>query len=111
MLQIPSRFNIAAALLERRRASGDAARPAVECEDRSWTYAEITDLVGRTANGLRALGVSREERVLIVLPDSPEFIAAFLGTMMIGAVAVPSSTFLGVADYTYFLRETRAPCS
>jgi benzoate-CoA ligase family protein len=108
-LEIPSRYNFAAALLERRLSSGGGHQPAVQFEDRVWTYSEMADLVARVGNGLRDLGVSREQRVLIVLPDSPEFIAVFLGAMAIGAVAVPSSTFLGPSDYRYFFRETRAP--
>ena len=107
-LHIPSRFNIAAAVLERCLASGDPDRVAIETQDDTLTFAQLADLTARTANGLGALGVSREQRVLIVLPDSPEFIAAFLGTIMIGAIAVPASTFLSPADYKYFLRETRA---
>jgi benzoate-CoA ligase family protein len=107
-VQIPSRYNITAALLERRLTAGDGGRVAIETADRNWTYADIAELTARAGNGLRALGVAREQRVVIVLPDSPEFVAAFLGTMLIGAVAVPCSTFLGVSDYTYFLRDARA---
>jgi benzoate-CoA ligase len=104
--QIPSQFNIAAALLERRLA--DAARLAIEHGGRQWTYGDVAALVNRAGNTLAALGVRREQRVLISLPDSPEFVASFLGTIAIGAVAVPCNTFLGTPEYTYFLRESRA---
>jgi benzoate-CoA ligase family protein len=107
-LHIPKRYNLGAALLDQRLAAGDGERPAVEIEGEVWTYARVADLVNRVGNGLRALGVEREQRVLIVLPDSAAFIAAFLGVMKIGAIAVPSSTFLAASDYSYFLRETRA---
>src|SRR5882762_10285297 len=107
-LQIPSRYNIAAALLEPHLAGEHRDHPAVECDGRSWTYAQIAELVNRAGNGLRALGVAREQRVLIALPDSPELIAACLGAIRIGAVAVPCNTFFGPAEYAYFLRETRA---
>ena len=90
-------------------ADGDGERIAVEIADRRWTYDDIAQLTARVGNGLRTLGVAREQRVVIILPDSIEFIAAFLGTMLIGAVAVPCSTFLGTSDYTYFLRDARAP--
>ena len=106
--RIPPRFNFAAALLE-SRLGPDRDRPAMECDGRVWTYAQVADLVNRAGNGLRALGVAREQRVLIVLPDSPEFVAAYLGAIKIGAVAVPCNTFLAQADYSYCLRETRAP--
>jgi benzoate-CoA ligase len=106
-LTIPARFNLAAALIERRLAHGDAA-PAVQAGDRVLTSRAIVDLINRTGNAFKALGVARDERVLIVLPDSPEFIASFLGAMLVGAVAVPSSTFLSASDYTSFARTTRA---
>jgi benzoate-CoA ligase family protein len=105
---IPTRYNLASALLDRRLGAG-AGHPAIEFEDRTWSCAELADLVGRAGSGFRSLGVLREQRILIVLPDSPEFIASFLGAMLIGAVAVPSSTFLGPSDYKYFLRQARPP--
>jgi acyl-coenzyme A synthetase/AMP-(fatty) acid ligase len=43
-----------------------------------------------------------------VLPDIPEFAAAYFGTMKIGAVAVPTSTALRASDCAYFLEESRA---
>jgi benzoate-CoA ligase family protein len=108
-LTIPARFNITAALIERRLAAGDGQRIAVTIGDQTWTYDDIAQLTARAANGLRTLGVVREQRIVLILPDSTEFIAAFLGTMLIGAVAVPCSTFLGTSDYTHFLRDARAP--
>jgi benzoate-CoA ligase len=106
-LNIPAQFNLAAALIERRLARGDTA-PAVVAGDRVLTSREIVDLIHRAGNAFRALGVARDERILIVLPDSPEFIASFFGAILVGAVAVPSSTFLSTADYTSFARTTRA---
>jgi benzoate-CoA ligase len=107
-LVIPPMFNLTTALVDDRLASGDEARVAIETPSRTWTYGEVYELVNRAGNALLALGVMREQRVLICLPDSVEFIAALLGAIRIGAVGVPCSTFLGSADYAYFLRETRA---
>ena len=59
-------------------------------------------------HALTARGVTAGDRVLLVLLDSLEFVAAFLGTAKIGAVAVPTNTTLRTADYAYFLEETRA---
>jgi benzoate-CoA ligase family protein len=106
-LHIPLHFNLTTALLA-RRLPHDAERTAVECGNRVLTYAEVAELIARAGNSLRTLGVIREERVLVILPDTEEFIAAFLGTILIGAVAVPCSTFLAPSDYAYFLRDTRA---
>src|SRR6202040_3614010 len=62
----------------------------------------------RVGHGLRKLGLQEEQRVLLVLPDIPEFAAAYFGTMKIGAVAVPTSTALRASDCAYFLEESRA---
>src|SRR5437667_11620808 len=101
-------MNLAVTLLDRRLSTGDADRVAVECGEDRWTDADIGALVDAAGHALRAAGVARGERVLIVLPDSVEFIAAFLGAIKIGAVAVPCSTFLGPSDYRYFLHESEA---
>src|SRR5262249_46841296 len=49
-----------------------------------------------------------EQRVLMVLPDSPELAACYIAAMKIGAVAVPCSPLLRTPDYAYFLEESRA---
>ncbi|MGE0123972.1 MAG: benzoate-CoA ligase family protein [Vicinamibacterales bacterium] len=105
---LPADYNFAAALFARRRAAGDGGRVALVESARTWTYDEIEALTGRTAHALTRLGVRREARVLIALPDSAEFVASFLGAIAVGAVAVPCNTFLGAADYAYFLAESRA---
>jgi benzoate-CoA ligase family protein len=103
------RFNLTHALIDARLSGGDAEKPAIETLDDMWSYARIAELTSRVGNALLAAGVQREQRVLICLPDSPEYIAAFFGAIAIGAIAVPSSTFVGAVEYRYFLRETRAP--
>ena len=50
------------------------------------------------AGALRDRGLQRGDRVAIVLRDSPEFMAAFLGAVKIGAIAVPLSTFARPED-------------
>ena len=108
-MHIASRYNLTAALVdEPLKRDRPASAVAIECGERSITYGELADLISRAGRALLALGVAREERVAIVLPDSPEFVAAFLGAIKIGAVAVPCSTFLGAADYRYFLSESHA---
>jgi benzoate-CoA ligase len=47
-------------------------------------------------------------RVLIVLPDSAEFVAAFFGTAKIGAIVVPVNPMARQADYDHYLRDSSA---
>jgi benzoate-CoA ligase family protein len=101
-------FNLAAALLDPHIAAGRGARPALRYEGDTLTYAELADLVARTGAGLRRLGVDIEQRVALLLPDSPQFVAVFLGAMRIGAVPVTLSTLLSPEEYAYLLDDCRA---
>jgi benzoate-CoA ligase family protein len=65
-------------------------------------------LVNRSGNVLRELGVRAEERVLLVLADSVEFVALWYGAQKIGAVTAEAYTFLPAKDYAYYLDYTRA---
>jgi crotonobetaine/carnitine-CoA ligase len=56
----------------------------------SWTYAEYDVLVRQTATWLRDAGVGPGDRVHLVLPNSPAFIAAWFATGLLGASIVPS---------------------
>jgi benzoate-CoA ligase len=73
------------------------------------TYGEVAEMANRAGNGLLALGVSPGDRVLLLLPDGPEFVAAWFGAIKIGAVAVPTNTSLRTADYAHFLAKSEAP--
>ncbi len=52
------------------------------------SYRELQESVDAFAGGLYALGVRKGDRVAIMLPNSPQFIIAFLGAMKIGAIVV-----------------------
>ena len=77
-------------------------------EDRSWTYAEVVRLSNQTGNALRDLSLDIEDRVLIVLPDCPEFVWTWFGAARIGAVITMVNPLLPAADYEYYLDYTRA---
>src|SRR5437879_1235546 len=94
----PEKLNIAEHFVD-AIASRHSERPAIVCEPREVSYGELAALANRVGNALRAQGVSRGDRVLIVLPDSAEFVAAFFGAAKIGAVAVPVNPFPRPPDY------------
>jgi len=62
----------------------------------------------RAGNALRALGVEIEDRVLMVLPDCPEFVWTWFGAARIGAVITMVNPLLPADDYRYYLEYTRA---
>ena len=53
---------------------------------RRLTYRELRDGVSRLAGALRALGVTKGDRVLIFMPNTPEAVMAMLATARLGAV-------------------------
>ena len=105
---LPVEFNVASWFVDRPVAEGRGRAPAFHCEDRVLTYADVQDLVNRTGNALRELGVEMEHRVLVLCLDTPEFLGAFWGAIKIGAIPVPVNTLMRAADYRYFLDDSRA---
>jgi benzoate-CoA ligase family protein len=101
-------FNACDYLLDRRLAAGDGARPALTGTGGDLTYAELHDRVCRTAAGLRAIGLQPEQRVLMLMADSPQFVVVFLAALRMGAIPVPASTMLRADGVAELLRDSRA---
>ncbi|OPY77886.1 MAG: Benzoate--CoA ligase [Syntrophorhabdus sp. PtaU1.Bin153] len=100
-------FNVAEVLLNENVAlRGD--KVAIYCGEERITYKTLNDNVNRFANMLKALGVKPTERVMILLPDSPMFVYAFLGSIKYGAWPVPVNTMLTEKDYEYMLENSEA---
>ena len=102
----PNPFNIADYFLDDRVREGLGDRIALRTGDGTVTYAALQARANRFANALSALGVRPEERVLIALPDVPDFAAALFGALKMGAVGVMVNCFLDerrlrdICDYT-----------
>ena len=105
---IPERFNAASFFVDRHVAEGRGERVAFHHEGGTLTYAGLQERANRAGNALQALGVEREQRVLCLLLDTPDFLAAFWGALKIGAIPVPLNTMLRAPDYLYFLNDSRA---
>jgi benzoate-CoA ligase len=108
LITVPRDYNAAADFIDRHVAEGRGDRVAFEDDTRTVTYAELSGLVARAGNALSALGVAMEQRVLLLMMDSIEMVACFFGAIKIGAVPVPSNTWLTDRDYDYILRDSRA---
>lgn len=102
-------YNFADKLIQGNLESGRAGKTAIYYGKQQITYQQLSEMVNQAGNGLLELGIQMEQRVAILLHDSPEFIASFLGIIKIGAVAVPLNTRLqNVSDAAYFLNYSRA---
>ncbi len=108
LVSIPERFNAATLFVDRHLGMGRAERVAFRQDDRTVTYGALHEAVNRVGNALLANGVEMEDRVLLLLLDTPEFVASFFGAIKIGAVPVPVNTLMRTADYRFFLDDSRA---
>jgi benzoate-CoA ligase family protein len=108
VISLPQLFNVATYFVDRNVLEGRAENIAIESGDERVTYQQLLERTNRAGNALRSLGVRREERVLLLLLDSPEFLYSFFGTVKIGAVAVPVNTQAKPREYEYVLNDCRA---
>jgi len=99
-------FNFAQHLL--RLNQGRGAKTAFIDDQGELSYAGLDERVRRLAAGLRALGVKREERVLLLMQDCADWPVVFLGAMYAGVVPVAVNTLLTADDYAYMLEHSRA---
>ena len=94
----PERFNACEWLVDRHVAAGRSGTRAFVCRDRELTYGGLLGGVHVAANGLRALGCSPGDRILMVVDDELAFPQVFLAGLRAGMVPIPVSTMLRAAE-------------
>jgi len=102
----PTAFNFADYLLALNAGRGD--KPAYIDDRRCLSYAELERRVRRFAAALPALGLHREERVLLLMHDCIDWPVAFLGCLQAGVVPVAVNTLLPAQDYAWMLEHSGA---
>src|SRR4029453_19494702 len=101
-------FNAASHFVDRNVAEGRGAKVAIECGDERVTYGQIAERVNRFGAALRGLGVEPEQRVALILHDTPAFAYAFFGAIKAGIVPVPLNTLWRAKDYAPAAKAHRA---
>lgn len=108
-MNLPDVFNVATHFVDRHIGEGRGAKVAIECGDERVTFQQLLERVNRTGSALRDhLGVRQEERVALLLLDTPDFTSSFFGAIKIGAVPVPINTLWKTAEYRYVFNDSRA---
>jgi len=102
---LPLRYN-AVEILERNLPER-SDKIALHSEDRSLTFSEVAEEVGRVGNALLDLDVRAGDRVGILAPDCAEWATTFFGTLKVGAVAVGMNTLLTPGEQAFMLRDSR----
>jgi len=94
--------------LDRNVEEGRGDKRCLYWRDQAFTYREVQARANRCGQALRALGVGVEDRVLIILPDQPEFAFAWFGAAKIGAVIAMVNPLLPAEEYLHYFEYTRA---
>jgi long-chain acyl-CoA synthetase len=83
-------------------------RPALVYLGEPFSYGRLRDLVNRFGTALRSLGVGKGDRVMIYIPNCPQWVIAFFGIQKIGAVAVPVSPIYTSHEIEYMINDSGA---
>ncbi|EOY27424.1 4-coumarate:CoA ligase 2 isoform 1 [Theobroma cacao] len=77
-----------------------ASRPCLinGTTDKVYTYAEVELTARRVASGLNKLGIHQRQVIMLLLPNTPEFVLSFLGASYLGAIATAANPFFTTAE-------------
>lgn len=104
--RLPYDFNLASYLLK-DVSKEISSRVAFFSQEKHITYGELINYVKKFSELLDSFGFSQGIRVLILLPDSEEFIFGFLGTIWFGGVAILVNESYSYEDIFYILEDSR----
>ncbi len=110
---VPTFFNIGAACADSQVNTALADSLAMIVEDdalgtETITFNALSHKTNQFAQLLRNLKLNKGDRVLVRLPNSLAYPIAFLGTMKMGAIAVPTSTLLTAEEVAYLAKDSGA---
>ena len=107
-MTLPDVFNAATHFVDRNVAEGRGEKIAFECGDERVTYRQVLERVNRFGSALRRLGLQPEQRVALILQDTPAFAYSFFGAIKAGIVPVPLNTLWRAKDYAHALNDSGA---
>ncbi|MFP5220440.1 MAG: long-chain-fatty-acid--CoA ligase [Actinomycetes bacterium] len=99
-------FNLATMLRESAKANPD--KPLVHINELSFTYAQVDEISGRIATSLLGLGLERDDKVAVQLPNLPQFLFTYFGILKAGLVMVPLNPLLRAPEVAYHLADSDA---
>ncbi|HEX8723485.1 MAG TPA: benzoate-CoA ligase family protein [Pyrinomonadaceae bacterium] len=107
-VEFPERFRMSDYFLYHNVEEGRENKVCLYYRDETYTYADAVRLSNRAGGALRGAGLGVEDRVLIALPDCPEFVWTWFGANRAGGVITMVNPLLPSEDYRYYLDYTRA---
>ncbi len=106
-ISIAETFNVVSLHVDRNAAS-TPDKIAIVSQERTLTYKDLESEVSKNGNVIRSLGAKKTDVVLIALSDTPLNVAAFLGTMKIGAVPAIVNPASSAAEMEYMVQKSNA---
>jgi acyl-CoA synthetase (AMP-forming)/AMP-acid ligase II len=77
----------------------NSSRPAIFWDGGEWSYAEFLDRVSRVAAALKREGISRGDRVSVLMGNEPQYFVSYFAITSIGAIYVPLNWRLLPAEH------------
>src|SRR5436190_2713700 len=106
--RVPDRYNIAADVCDKHpRDKLAMVHERYDGERRELTWGELQDLSNQAANLLAEQGVTRGDRVAVVLPPTPEAAASFFGAWKLGALLLAMSVLYGDEGIRHRLNDSQ----
>jgi len=90
------------------RVEIDAERPYLSFQQSQWTYAEFFAESQALAKGLKKVGIGRQDPVVLLMNNRPEFMVAYWALTFLNAIIVPVNTALKGDTLAYILRDNGA---
>ena len=94
--------------LFRRAAAAFPDRPVIRYFGTTWTYSQLMRHVQTVAGSLRSMGIGEGDRVMMVLPNCPEFIAVWFAVHWLGAQVVPANPLMSGNELAELAKKTNA---
>lgn len=98
---LPEYINLGSYYLDVNLDQGRGDKTAILHGDKTYSFRDLWRLTNRFGNVLRQAGVKPGDRVLLILEDSPEWMASWFATMKVGGVGTHAYTYLPHDDYEY----------
>lgn len=83
-------------------------RPAIVYLGKKYTYSQLNEAVQGLAASLHRLGVTKGDKAILYLPNSPQWVMAWLALLRIGAVSIPISPIYTPVDLKYMANDSGA---
>ena len=106
--EVESAMSLSSNLLSSASASAHADRIALRLGEAATTYRELDEASARVAGLLRDRGIRPDDRVGVMLPNTPEFALVYYGVLRVGGVIVPMNPLLKAREVAYYLGDSGA---